>query len=103
MLQVGWFFQIVRVDLNVAGESAGMLHALMMKVIPVYSADARAAPIQGTVVLRPGDITDLELVDGPIALAGSRVAAVRQRKYYRLLGQPVTVDTQIQVNHQLLP
>jgi len=90
-----------------SGVSAGLL---LKKVVPIYPADARAAHIQGTVVLRAeiskeGDIADLELVDGPIELAGSAVAAVRQWKYkpYLLLGQPVTVDTQIQVNYQLRP
>jgi periplasmic protein TonB len=69
---------------------------------------ARAEYIQGTVVLQAeisknGDITNLELVDGPIELAGSAVAAVREWKYkpYLLLGQPVDVVTQIQVNYQL--
>lgn len=83
---------------------------LIKKVNPVYPPEARAAYIQGTVVLRAeisktGDITDLELVDGPIELAGSAVAAVRQWKYkpYQLMGQPVAVDTQIQVNYQLRP
>jgi len=90
-----------------SGVSAGLL---VKKVVPIYPADARAAYIQGTVVLRAeiskdGDIADLELVDGPIELAGSAVAAVLQWKYkpYLLLGQPVTVDTQIQVNYQLRP
>lgn len=55
-------------------------------------------------ISKAGDITDLELIDGPIELAESAVAAVRQWKYkpYLLGGQPVTVDTQIQVNYQLL-
>ncbi|MGA8439742.1 MAG: energy transducer TonB [Candidatus Sulfotelmatobacter sp.] len=77
-------------------------------VNPVYPADARSAHIQGTVVLqaeisKTGDIKDLELVDSPIELAASAVDAVRQWKYkpYLLMGQPVTVDTQIQVNYQL--
>lgn len=87
------------------GVTAGLL---IRKVNPVYPEDARSAYIQGTVVLqaeisKTGDITDLELVDGPIELAGSAVAAVRQWKYkpYLLLGQPVAVDTQVQVNYQL--
>jgi TonB family protein len=90
-----------------SGVTTGLL---IKRVNPVYPADAREAYIQGTVVLRAeiskaGDITDLELVDGPIELAGSAVAAVRQWKYkpYLLNGQPVTVDTQIQVNYQLGP
>jgi TonB family protein len=81
---------------------------LIKRTTPIYPADARSARIQGTVVLRAqisktGDITDLELVDGPIELAGSAVFAVRQWKYkpYLLLGEPVAVDTQIQVNYQL--
>jgi outer membrane biosynthesis protein TonB len=44
-------------------------------------------------------------VDGPIELAGSAVAAVRQWKYkpYLLMGQPVAVETEIRVNYQLQP
>ncbi len=75
---------------------------------PVYPSDARANYIQGTVVLKAeiskeGNITDLELLDGPIELAGSAVAAVRQWKYkpYMLNGQPVAIQTQIQVNYVL--
>ena len=88
-----------------SGVTAGLL---IKKVNPIYPDDARAAYIQGTVLLRAeisktGDIADLELVDGPIELAGSAVAAVRQWKYkpYLLIGQPVTVETQIQVNYML--
>jgi len=93
---------------KVRGSSGVAGGLLIKKVSPVYPIDARAAYIQGTVVLRAeiskaGDITDLELVDGPIELAGSAVAAVRQWKYkpYLLMGQPVTVVTQIQVNYML--
>jgi TonB family protein len=88
-----------------SGVSSGLL---IKKVNPNYPEDARAAYIQGTVVLKAeisksGDITNLELIDGPLELAGSAVAAVRQWKYkpYLLMGEPVTVDTQIQVNYQL--
>ena len=81
--------------------SSGVTTGLLIKKAnPVYPDDARAAYIEGTVVLRAeiskaGDIMDLELVDGPIELAGFAVAAVRQWKYkpYLLLGQPVIVDT----------
>jgi protein TonB len=83
---------------------------LIKKVNPVYPADARNAYIQGRVLLqaeisKTGDIVDLELVDGPIELAGSSVAAVRQWKYkpYLLMGQPVAVETQIQVIYSLRP
>lgn len=87
------------------GVTAGLL---IKKVNPTYPADARSARIQGTVVLKvqinkTGDITYLELIEGPIELAGSAVAAVRQWKYrpYLLMGEPVTVETQIQVNYEL--
>jgi TonB family protein len=87
------------------GVSVGLL---VKKVTPFYPAEARAAYIQGTVVLqaeisKTGDITDLELVSGPVELAGSAVAAIRQWKYkpYLLMGRPVAVETQIQVNYQL--
>jgi TonB family protein len=91
--------------------SSGVTSGLLIKrVNPVYPSDARDAHIQGTVVLRAeisktGDMTDLELVDGPIELAGSAVVAVRQWKYkpFLLKGQPVSVNTQIRVNYQLQP
>jgi TonB family protein len=87
----------------------GITQGLLIKrVTPFYPADARNAYIQGTVVLqaqisKEGNITNLELLDGPIELAGSAVAAVRQWKYrpFLLMGQPVAVDTQIQVNYEL--
>ncbi len=88
-----------------SGVTTGLV---IKKVRPIYPDDARAAHIQGTVVLRAeiskaGDVADIELVDGPIELAGSAVAAVRQWKYkpYLLMGQPVAVDTQILVNYEL--
>jgi TonB family protein len=91
--------------------ASGVTTGLLVKrVNPIYPVDARAAYIQGTVILqaeisKTGDITNLELVDGPIELAGSAVAAVRQWKYkpYLLMGQPVAVSTHIQVNYQLRP
>lgn len=64
--------------------SAGLTTGLLIKkVAPVYPTEARSEYIQGTVLLRAeisktGDIVDLELLDGPVELAGSAVAAVRQ-------------------------
>ena len=81
---------------------------LIKKVAPSYPPLAREARIQGTIVLkaeisREGDIADLELISGPIELAGSAVSAVRKWKYrpYTLNGEPVGVLTQIQVNYEL--
>ena len=91
--------------------SSGVTSGLLIKkVTPIYPDDARITHIQGTVLLlakisKTGDITDLELLDGPIELAGSAVAAVRQWKYrpYLLMGQPVAVETEIRVNYELRP
>jgi protein TonB len=81
---------------------------LAKKVPPFYPEEARLAGIQGTVVMHAeinetGDVTDLELLDGPIALAGSAIYAVRQWKYkpYLLDGRPVAVSTEIVVNYSL--
>ena len=80
----------------------------MKKVAPIYPNEARANYIQRTVILKAqiskeGNIANLELLSGPIELAGSAVDAVRRWKYrpYLLYGVPVDVDTQIQVNYQL--
>lgn len=88
-----------------SGVTSGLL---VKKVAPVYPPEARRAHIQGSVVMRAqinkaGDIVDLEVIDGPIELAVSAVNAVRQWKYrpYLLMGEPVTVETQIVVNYQL--
>jgi len=90
-----------------SGVTSGLL---IKKVHPFYPEDARAAHLDGTVVLRAeistnGDVTDLELLDGPIELAGSAVFAVRQWKYkpYLLNGKPVAVLTQVQVKYELFP
>lgn len=54
-------------------------------------------------ISKEGDIAKLELMSGPIELVGSAVDAVRQWKYrpYLFNGEPVAVDTQIQVNYVL--
>jgi TonB family protein len=80
----------------------------LRKVPPKYPDDARAARIQGTVLLRAiisktGDVVDLEAIGGPRELVPSAVNAVRQWKYkpYLLAGNPVEVETQISVIYQL--
>lgn len=81
---------------------------LVTKVNPEYPADAREARIQGVVVLqatvdKEGNIAQLELVSGHPMLAPAAIEAVRQWKYrpYLLNGDPVQVETQIQVNFTL--
>jgi TonB family protein len=87
------------------GVSVGLL---IKRVNPVYPADARYAGIQGVVRLsavinKNGEVVDLEVLDGPIELVVSAVNAVREWKYrpYLLMGDPVEVQTEVQVNYTL--
>jgi len=91
--------QRVRVS---SGVSSGLL---IRKVNPTYPPLARQARIQGTVVLqaqisKDGSIENLTLVSGHPMLAPAAIEAVKQWKYkpYLLNGEPVEVDTQVQVN-----
>jgi TonB family protein len=75
---------------------------------PVYPAEAKAAHIQGTVTLhaiisRDGSVEKLAIVSGPKELVRSAIDAVSQWKYkpYLLNGQPVEVETTINVNYSL--
>lgn len=87
------------------GLSTGLL---IYKVNPVYPYEARQARIQGTVLLqaeinKEGRIANLRLISGPPELASAAIGAVQQWRYrpYLLAGQPVEIETQIQVNFQL--
>jgi TonB family protein len=75
---------------------------------PVYPPDAKAAGIEGTVVLhaiigKDGTITSLKLISGPDQLAQAAWDAVKQWTYkpYILNGEPTAVDTTITVNFSL--
>jgi len=88
-----------------SGVAAGLLKA---KVNPVYPPEARDQHIQGVVVLavkidNEGNVYDVELISGHPLLAEAAIDAVRQWKYkpYLLNGEPVEVETQVQVNFTL--
>jgi protein TonB len=94
--------QRVRVS---GGVSQGLL---IRKVPPAYPPLARQARIQGVVVLqaqisKEGNIENLQLISGHPMLAPAAIEAVKQWKYkpYLLNGEPVEVDTQVQVNFTL--
>jgi periplasmic protein TonB len=77
---------------------------LIHKVEPPYPTVARAARIQGNVVLRAiidkeGSIQDLQLISGHPMLVPASIEAVKQWRYrpYLLNGQPVEVETTITV------
>jgi protein TonB len=87
------------------GVSQGLL---VRKVNPNYPPLARQARISGTVILRAviskdGSIENLTLVSGHPMLAPAAIDAVKQWKYkpYLLNGEPVEVDTEVQVNFTL--
>ncbi len=88
-----------------SGVTAGLL---VHKVTPQYPPLAKEAHIQGTVVLhavigKDGAVKDLQVVSGHPMLTSAAVNAVKQWKYkpYFLNGQPVEIDTTIQVNFKL--
>lgn len=88
-----------------SGVAAGML---VRQVKPQYPPLAVQARIQGTVVLqavigKDGTVQDLRLISGHPMLAPAAIEAVRQWRYrpYLLNGEPVEVDTQINVNFTL--
>jgi protein TonB len=81
---------------------------LIYKVQPLYPPLARAARIQGAVVLRAiisrtGAIENLQTISGHPMLVGAALEAVRQWRYrpYILNGDPVEVETQVTVNFSL--
>ncbi|HTS34689.1 MAG TPA: TonB family protein [Candidatus Solibacter sp.] len=94
--------QRVRVS---SGVQSGLL---VRRVQPNYPPLARQARIQGVVVLqaqisKDGNIENLQLISGHPMLAPAAIEAVKQWKYkpYLLNGEPVEVETQVQVNFTL--
>ncbi|MFZ0807124.1 MAG: energy transducer TonB [Candidatus Sulfotelmatobacter sp.] len=85
--------------------SQGVTKGLLIhRLEPSYPALARAARVQGEVLLSAvidtnGMIQNLQLISGHPMLVPSAIAAVKQWRYkpYLLNGQPVEVETQITV------
>ena len=78
--------------------------ALVNKVEPQYPAIAKTAHVSGTVVLhaiiaKDGSVEKLQFVSGPALLMASAMGAVKEWRYRptMLNGQPVEVDTTVQV------
>ena len=77
---------------------------LIVKNIPVYPPIARTMGLQGTIVLQAtisqaGTIENLRVVSGPGPLQQAALDAVKGWRYrpYLLNGQPVEVETTINV------
>jgi protein TonB len=94
--------QRVRVS---SGVQAGLL---VNKPQPNYPPLARQARIQGKVLLqalisKDGSIENLQLISGHPMLAPAAIEAVKRWKYkpYLLNGEPVEVETTVEVNFTL--
>ncbi len=88
-----------------SGVSDGMLLA---PIRPAYPAIARAAHVEGSVVVeavisKAGVIERLHVVSGPPMLQNAALDAIREARYrpYRLNGEPVEVQTTITVNFRI--
>ncbi len=84
--------------------SGVMAGNVLDKTVPQYPAIARAARIQGTVVLqatiaKDGTIQNLRVINGPPMLQQAAIDAVRSWRYkpYLLNGEPVEVETTVNV------
>jgi TonB family protein len=85
-----------------------MAQLTITKVPPQYPQEAKDARIQGAVLMRvvidkEGNISNIQLISGHPGLAPAAIEAVKQWKYrpYLLNGEPVEVDTQVQVSFTL--
>jgi protein TonB len=87
------------------GVSAGLL---LVPMRPVYPAIAKAAHVEGTVVVdavisKSGAIESLHVVSGPEMLRAAAMDAIRAARYqpYRLNGEPTEVQTTVTVNFRI--
>jgi protein TonB len=87
---------------NISGGVATGL--LLQKTVPLYPPIAKAARVQGTVVLqatisKTGTIENLRVISGNAMLQAAAVSAVQQWRYrpYLLNGEPVEVETTVNV------
>jgi periplasmic protein TonB len=85
--------------------STGVMEgSIIRKTVPVYPAIARAAGVQGVVVLQAtvsknGTVENLRVESGPAMLQQAAVEAVKQWRYkpFLLNGEPVEVETTVNV------
>ncbi len=97
--------KVTVVERKPAHISSGVMEGLLIqKTVPVYPPIARAAHVQGTVVLnatisRVGSIENLRVASGPQMLQQSAMDAVKNWRYrpYLLDGATVEVETTVNV------
>ena len=88
--------------------SAEMGKLLVKRIPPEYPEKARTKRIQGTVMLRAtvnreGNVIDLSVISGHPELSKAALDAAKKWKYhpYSIGGEPVEVETTIQMNFWL--
>jgi len=89
--------------------SKGVLQGMLLAPIrPVYPAIAKAAHVEGSVVVeavisRTGTIESLRVMSGPLMLQQAAMDAIREARYqpFRLNGEPTEVQTTITVNFRM--
>lgn len=93
---------------SISVDAKTMSKQLLRKTTPVYPPDAKAAKIQGKVLLEAvigtdGHVENLKVVSGPKELQQSALDAVREWVYkpYLLNGNPVEVMTTVNVTYTL--
>lgn len=93
---------------KVAVSSGVMEQNLIHKVMPVYPVEAKKDRVEGTIVLsahinKNGEPEELNVKSGPSQLHQSALDAVRQWRWkpYLLNGDPVAVETEINVVYSL--
>ena len=81
---------------------------MVYRTVPKYPEAARAAHVEGTVVVhtiiaKDATVESAEVVSGPALLQGSAVDAIKEWVYrpYLVNGEPVRVDTKVVVNFRL--
>ena len=84
--------------------AASCVGMLLLKTQPIYPPIAKAARVQGTVVLqatisKTGTIENLHVISGPAMLQQAALDAVKSWRYkpYLLNNEPVEVDTTVNV------
>jgi TonB family protein len=85
-----------------------MERLLVHRVEPAYPAEARAANLQGIIVLdivvgKDGSVMNARALNGPEVLARAAMAALRWWKFqpYRLNGEPAAVETRLAVEFKM--
>jgi protein TonB len=97
---------VVPVKLRLEAEEA--TKQLLHRVEPMYPSAAKAAGVDGTVLLEiiigvDGSVTEVREIDGPTELIAAAVAAVKQWQYKPIIyrGRAWQATTEVEVRFKL--